>query len=63
MFVVVSAVALGAGAVAAGTGVDGADADAGPDTATPDGEQVCDEVFGGPHLSWWCKNTVGDATP
>jgi hypothetical protein len=30
------------------------------DTAPTSGQETCDAVFEGPHLGWWCQNTVGE---
>lgn len=31
-----------------------------PEEAPTSGEEICDEVFGGPHLGWWCQNNVAE---
>jgi hypothetical protein len=30
------------------------------DTAPTSGQETRDAVFKGPHLGWWCQNTVGE---
>lgn len=54
LLVLTAGIAVGTGAAVADHG------DQEPEEVPTSGGEVCDEVFGGPHLGWWCHENVGD---
>lgn len=52
LVVLVAGLGLGAGVVVADHGET-------TDEAPTSGGEVCDTVFGGPHLGYWCESRIG----